>query len=210
MTDRRCGYCRIEGHTRAKCEILAWQKDTILKVVPQGRKWLHDRLINAGIGVGAIVRVADNWSGEKVEAIIPTMDFFRYETGIAYRKRRRLSSVQAIFGLCNKEYRIPDMPVEGKYGSYQADYLRLTPRYDHRIPVYKLSDMGETLYGLIITDTLERGGLYEPADTSWREVELVSPSHDTDATDDMFLHGVPLHERITGKGLHYARGIKTW
>lgn len=206
MANRFCGYCRLEGHTRPKCQVLEWQKNIILTLVPRSRKLLHDNLVKAGLGAGALVSVIDGWTGEKIEAIVPTCNFFSRHSGIQYKKRRNSKMVQAIISTYDNNFSVPDAP---SVGLHKGDFIRGVIPFDYGIPVYRLSDMSETLYAMVYTKSLRDGG-YTPNPDNWREVNIIVPSYESDITDDDLLNGILLHERITGKDRVFTSGIKTW
>lgn len=57
MSNRLCGYCRVEGHQMPKCELKAQHRQTVLTHTPKQRKELLHFMATKGFGYGAVLRL---------------------------------------------------------------------------------------------------------------------------------------------------------
>lgn len=193
MSDRLCGYCRQPGHTSAKCNVLNDQVEFILRFTGTQRKVMHRALLSRGAGVGAIVTYRDYWSGANREGLIPTHDFLKQYSFVDYKKLKYKKSVRATLSCYGEIPTIPD---------HLTDYIRIVHRGRIDVPVYRLSDMSETAVACISINPNEKVQAWEYRYNS----EVLSPSEDTDVTDDILRGHVHIHDRlITGKNPSHLR-----
>lgn len=187
MSDRLCGYCRKPGHVKGKCDVRLLQIETLRKHIGSQRKLAQQILLANGIGVGAIVAGYDYWTGEEHPCIVPSLQINQeYIDWRNVKYKKQVRSTVSVYGID-----IPENKLDG--------LIRYIPKNKITVPVYKMSDMSCTMTAYFSLDRLPVQ-IVRPAKTGWdyhRHSEVISPSSDTDVTDEYLLEQFALNERLT-------------
>jgi len=69
-TERKCGYCRAEGHIKRNCEMLHSQRRQVFEHEVQTRKNVYEDLVKSGYGVGALIQ-SKSYNGQ-VSGVVTT------------------------------------------------------------------------------------------------------------------------------------------
>lgn len=96
-SERKCGYCQYAGHIKRNCEMLHSQRRKLFDHVVRTRKLVHERLVQSGYGVGALVAVKsynanDNGIITTYANYMPRMNYWASKN-IKYSKQVRLNLI---------------------------------------------------------------------------------------------------------------------
>lgn len=198
MANKKCGYCRREGHNMSKCPTRLGQVDRIKSHVIGQRKLAHDLLIMNGYGAGALVEVPDWWTGNKYTCIIPSLAFFgEYSNQHSYVEYQNVKYSKKVYSTL--------LHLEHRYN--EGENLDGVIRHRHFprivVPCHPLDDMSATVMANIYVSTLE----YPPDGVIKRDARgtyygsngpaiLLAPSHETDAKEADFRAKITNHYRL--------------
>lgn len=172
MSERKCGYCRDEGHIKRNCSMLHEQRRTLFTHVVANRKRIYKELIESGYGVGALVE-AKSYNGS-FKGIITTFAnsiplYESYNTKrIKYSKQVRINYVH---------------PRKDEY-HYVGFQIAVLGGGVHTVSIPYCSLYWST------------EGEFEKRTYGAR---ILSPSYDLDETvgDEVFEKDIFIHERLT-------------
>jgi hypothetical protein len=73
-TPRKCSYCSVAGHTRAKCETLTNDRAAVFNHEKTFRTNFANWVLTSGIGVGSIV-TRKNWDGTEWSVLLTKVNY---------------------------------------------------------------------------------------------------------------------------------------
>lgn len=178
MSERRCGYCRDFGHTVPNCRKRELQRQAIARHVYGERKLVHQRLLDNGFGVGAILQdtsdenklfIIESLSGNNM---MRSGELFE-DRNVKYSKEVRIT-LRSVGQYIH--YHIPDMAMVVEKRRNPWITLRVTD----------LSDMSNGYYASVCGKQLGFDDAPAASFSWYHDVRVVAPSSDTDATEDDF------------------------
>lgn len=190
MATRRCGYCRDYNHRADKCTVMSNQIAAVRAHVYGERMAIHDILTRNGYGVGCILEGPDGvvYTIRSLRDSLrsPVSNYVEWRN-IKYQKSVR-STLKSVSGIRH-------------HNGDAGDLIR----YDHQSHLYiymnPLNDLNGYNYGVI-----SLGKLSDPPNNPLinrefdyynnRHVKVLSPSSDTDMTEQDFMESFRLHERL--------------
>lgn len=189
MSDRRCGYCREQAHTKDKCPLRISQIDFIKRHIAAQRKLSQEILLANGVGPGAIVNAYDGWTGEEVTCIVPAME--PHDLGVEYGIVKYSKQARATLPI------LGDIPPET-----DNKLIRFVKKYKISIPVFSLADASRDMVAHFFLDRLEKpivrfvGGGYRGWDYN-KPSSVLSPTDSVDFNTEHILRPFHLHERLS-------------
>lgn len=190
MDERCCGYCRDIGHTRPKCPMLLLQQETVRKFVAEERMRIHKKLMEWGLGVGAIFGYLDEHEEER-QAIIPSHEFIGWYVTPEYDKVRRSKK-------CRIAVNTIDIDVSKGYN--EATMMRTRSSEGIHVHGYALHDIAQTISVMFYVDQYTGDIRTDVPDYYWRRPgKVLSPSKETDFTRENIMKPFYLHGRLCSK-----------
>lgn len=196
---RKCGYCREYNHDKSKCPTLKAEITSIRKYVPAELWSIHNAIVKAGFGLGAIVQVTD-WAGKEKICIIDDLNFdIGYSQIIDYRiikYSKRVRTLLKNFSGLNRDF--AGIPAN----------VQFAEKSEISIPVLDPSNTASRLYATFTRHSL---GITNAAPIySWSDpAKLMSPSYESNMTYQDFIdRSIHLHDRlIVGRNDSYVKGL---
>lgn len=190
MSDRRCGYCALEGHIRPKCPLLITQHYTIRKFVAEERIRIHKKLMEWGAGTGSIFQYQDE-NGEAQNAIIPSHDFIGHYVAPEYQNMRRSKKCRATIHTIDRNA-THGLDLEKGIYTHHSDGI-----YVHGYPLHDMSRTVSALFYIGDDGEIQK----EVPHYYWRRPGyIVSPSDETDIKREHIMGRFRLAGRLTMKG----------
>jgi len=69
---RRCSYCKVPGHTRRTCTTINEDRITLAEKLTATRAKLTEKLIEVGLGIGALVECSDGYYDRNLKPALVT------------------------------------------------------------------------------------------------------------------------------------------
>jgi len=193
MTTRRCGYCRSSMHNFSKCEAVAKTIDAARRHVGYQRYWTLRKLIESGVGTGAIISVPDMYGENPVPHMVHDINeafadtYYNFAEFYNVRRSKAVATyLQSAFdgdSFANTDLRIHARP----FGSMLRLYVRsLDGTGNKNIAYFNMADLSAFKKNI----APNYYGFNQPA-------KILSPSGGDEIDRQLLLKPFHISERLT-------------
>lgn len=187
MSSRKCGYCRDVGHMSNVCPVRLGQIDDIKRHYVGERRALHEMVVRDGLGIGSIFKMKDYADNMFICTIRSHNSIVDNNSFIDSRDMRYMKSTRITYNAYSRVKHTNSE--ESRFNHYSERawfYLVINP----------LDNMARNMYMSVGIATREDGTSY--INYQFSNIEMLSPSNDTDMNSDMYYRPYYLPRRLVG------------